>query len=82
MVDEAGHPLVSIKEAATIVKDYRGTLSQTVIQRNTLSDQLYKLKDQQKKIDQMEQLKHQLQMGRAITNLVTYSSIILEKQKQ
>ena len=23
MVDEAGHPLVSIKEAATIVKDYR-----------------------------------------------------------
>ena len=70
-VDETGRPLVSIREAATIVADYRGSLTQTCIQRSMLSEQLYKLKDQQKEIEQMEQMKSQLQMGRAITNLVS-----------
>lgn len=78
LVDEAGHPLVSIREAATIVADFRGTLTQTAIQRSMLSDQHYKLKDQQREIDAMEQMKQELQLGRAITNLDLYRSLIFK----
>lgn len=82
IVDEAGHPLVSIKEAAAIVQDFRGTLTQTSIQRGMLSDQGWKLKDQQKEIEEMEQIKHQLQMGRAITNIDLYRCLIFKENGQ
>ncbi len=82
LVDETGRPLVSIREAATIVADFRGSLTKTVVQRGLLSDNMYKLKDQQKEIEQMETIKRQLEMGRAITNLDLYKSLIFKERKK
>ena len=73
MVDEAGHPLVSIRQAACIVEDIRGSVKKTSVQRSILHEQFEKLRYQQKEIDEMELMKRQLQLGRAITNLVSYT---------
>ena len=70
MVDESGYPLVSIREAATIVADMRGALTKTTVQRALLGENSNKLKAQQREIDQMERMQQQLYLGRAITNLV------------
>ena len=82
MVDESGYPLVSIREAATIVADMRGALTQTTIQRALLQEQSHKLKEQQREIDQMERMKQQLYMGRAITNLDLYRSLIFRAPRK
>jgi hypothetical protein len=80
-VDEAGYPLVSLCEAATIVQDLRGRLTQTSIQRMFLDEQQLKLKQQERELEAMELMKKQLKMGRAITNLVSILKIILKINK-
>lgn len=80
LVDEAGHPLVSIREAATIVADLRGTLSQTSATRHYLQEQAQRLRYQQKELEEMELMMDQLQTGRAITNLDLYRSLIFKHQ--
>ena len=82
MVDESGYPLVSIKEAATIVADLRGALTKTTIQRAILQENSSKLKEQQREIDQMERMKQQLFKGRAITNLDLYRSLIFKAPRK
>ena len=82
MVDESGYPLVSIKEAATIVADLRGALTKTTIQRAILQENSFKLKEQQREIDQMERMKQQLFKGRAITNLDLYRSLIFKAPRK
>ena len=79
MVDESGYPLVSIREAATIVADMRGALTKTTVQRAILGENSNKLKAQQREIDQMERMQQQLYLGRAITNLVSYSKYVILK---
>ena len=76
-MDEAGAPLVSIREAATIVADLRGKLTQTSIQRTFLMEQFHKLKNQEKELEQMALMKEQLHLGRAITNLDLYRSAMI-----
>ena len=82
LVDEAGHPLISVREAATIVADLRGKLTQTKIQRGYLGEQSHKLKSQDRELEQMALMKEQLRMGRAITNLDLYRALIFKNPRK
>ena len=58
--------------------DLRGKLNQTAIQRKFLMEQSYKMKEQEQELNEMARMKEQLHMGRAITNLDLYRSLIFK----
>ena len=62
--------------------DLRGKLNQTAIQRKFLMEQSYKMKEQEQELNEMARMKEQLHMGRAITNLDLYRSLIFKNPKK